>query len=369
MKRKLILPLLLAALALGIGLKLAANKKELDAAKRPVDRSAFAFPVNVHTVALQPVDGTFSAPGTLEPHDHAKVMVQSQGKLADLSVDLGTRVAKGQVLGTLDVARTRLELQAAELNLEKLRKDEQRYRELLAGKATPESTYDDIKYNFETQKVKVDQIRQQIRDAQVVSPVAGEVVARNVEVGEYVTASTAVVEVVDVSRLKARVHVSERAAYQLQEGSSATITTDAFPGAAFPGKITFVSPHGDADHNYLVEVAVQNGKEHALKSGSFVHVKFQGSTSTPLLTIPKYALVEGRKDPYVYVVGTAAAAEDTNASVRRVERRNLVLGREAGEQLEVLQGLQPGETVVVTGQLNLVDGSRVRLTGLQAARP
>ena len=65
----------------------------------------------------------------------------------------------------------------------------------------------------------------------------------------------------------------------------------------------------------------------------------------------------------------AAAAEDTNASVRRVERRNLVLGREAGEQLEVLQGLQPGETVVVTGQLNLVDGSRVRLTGLQAARP
>ena len=368
MKRKLILPLVLVALALGIGLKLAANKKELDAAKQPVDRSAFAFPVNVYTVAMNPVDGTFSVPGTLEPYDHAKVMVQSQGKLASLGVDLGSRVGKGQVLGSLDVARTQLELQAAELNLEKLRKDEQRYRELLAGKATPESTYDDIKFNFETQKVKVDQIRQQIRDAQVISPVSGEVVAKNVEVGEYVTASTAVVEVVDVSRLKAQVYVSERAAYGLQEGSAATVTSDVFPGATFTGKVTFVSPRGDANHTYLVEVAVQNGKEHALKSGSFVNVKFEDGGTAPQLTIPKYALAEGQKNPYVYVIGQQAPAEGQAGEVRLVERRNLVLGREAGEQLEVLQGLKPGETVVVTGQLNLVDGSRVRLSGKAEAQ-
>ena len=102
--RKWMLPLVLVALALGIGLKLAANKKKLDAAKQPVDRSGFAIPVTAFTTAITDVEGTFTVPGTLEPYDDAKVMVQAQGKLASLNVDLGSRVSKGQVLGSLDLA-------------------------------------------------------------------------------------------------------------------------------------------------------------------------------------------------------------------------------------------------------------------------
>ncbi|MBX2971511.1 MAG: efflux RND transporter periplasmic adaptor subunit [Flavobacteriales bacterium] len=354
MKRNWILPIVLVVLALGIGLRLAGNKKKLDAAKQPIDRSGFAIPVNVIVAAIAPVEGGFSVPGTLEPYDHAKVMVQSQGKLASLHVDLGSRVAKGQVLGSLDVAQKQLELQAAELSLEKLRKDEQRYRELVAGKAAPEANYDDVRFNFETQQVKVDQIRQQLRDAQVISPVGGTVVAKNVEVGEYVGANTAVVEVVDVSRLKARVQVSEHDAYRLKEGDAVAITSAVFPGETFDGRVTFVSPRGDASHNYLVEVALQNDRTHPLKSGTFINARFDTGSGVPMLTIPKNALAEGMKEPYVYVV--QGAGDDA-----RAQRRELVLGREAGERVEVLKGLAPDETVVVSGQLNLVEGSRVRV--------
>lgn len=362
MKRKWIFPLVLLVMALGIGLKLAANKKKLDAAKQPVDRSGFAIPVNVITTALTPVEGGFSVPGTLEPDEHARVMVQAQGKLASLNVDLGSRVTKGQVLGTLEVAQKQLELQAAELALEKLRKDDERYRELVAGKAAPESSYDEVHFSYETQKVKVDQIRQQIRDAQVVSPVNGTVVARNVEVGEYVTASTAVVEVVDVSRLKAKVRVSERDAYRVKEGDAVVVTTEVFPGERFQGRVTFVSPRGDASHNYLVEVSVQNDKAQPLKSGTFINARFERRGEVPLLLIPKSALGEGMKQPYVYVVRPDGADA-------RVSRRELVLGREVGDQVEVLQGLRPDETVVVSGQLNLIDGSKVRASGSTLASP
>lgn len=355
MKRKWILPTVLIVLTLGIGLRLAANKKKLDAAKQPVDRSGFAIPVSIITTALGKADGSFSVPGTLEPYEHAKVMVQAQGKLASLSVDLGSHVSKGQVLGSLDIAQKQLELQAAELQLEKLRKDDQRYRDLVEGKATTEASYDDIHFQFETQKVKVDQIRQQLRDAQVISPVNGTVVAKNVEVGEYVGANTAVVEVVDVSRLKARVFISEHDAYRVKEGSNATITSEVFPSETFRGKVTFVSPRGDASHNYEVEVAVQNERAHPLKSGTFVNVRFDGSDKVELLTIPKSALSEGMKQPYVYVVtGDSSAA--------RVQRHDLVLGREIGERVEVVKGLRTGEQVVVSGQLNLTDGSLVRIT-------
>jgi len=358
MKRNWILPLLLIVLALGIGLRLASNKKKIDAARQPIDRSAFAIPVNVVVAAPASIDGTFTVPGTLEPYDHAKVMVQSQGKLAALNVDLGARVSKGQVLGSLDVAQKQLELAAAELQLEKLRKDDDRYRELVAGNAATQANYDDIHFQFESQKVKVDQIRQQIRDAQVISPVNGTVVAKNVEVGEYVTANTAVVEVVDVSRLKARVMVSERDAYRVKEGDTVHVTTPVFPGETFAGTVTFVSPRGDASHNYPVEVAVKNDKAHPLKSGTFVNVRFSHRDEQPRLTVPKNALAEGMKEPYVYVVN---AVEGTP----RAARRDLVLGREIGERVEVLQGIAPGDTVVLTGQLNLVEGSPVRVTGQQ----
>lgn len=355
MKRKLILPLVLLAVALGIGLRLAANKKKIEAAKQPVDRSGFAIPVNAINTAIAPVAGAFSVPGTLEPYDRAKVMVQAQGKLASLNVDLGSRVAKGQVMGSLDVAQRQLDLAAAELQLAKLKKDNDRYTDLYAGKAASESSYDDAHYNYESQKVKVDQIRQQIRDAQVISPVNGTVVAKNVEVGEYVGATTAVVEVVDVSRLKAKVFISEHDAYRVKEGSTVTITSEVFPNEAFQGKVTFVSPQGDASHNYQVEVAVQNEKAHPLKSGTFVNVRFDAGDNVPMLAIPKSALAEGMKDPYVYVVtGDSAQA--------RASRHNLTLGREVGDQVEVLKGLQPGETVVVSGQLNLTEGSLVRVT-------
>ncbi|MCB9163628.1 MAG: efflux RND transporter periplasmic adaptor subunit [Flavobacteriales bacterium] len=352
MKRKWILPLVLLALALIIGLRLAANKKKLDAAKEPVDRSAFAIPVNTVMAARGPVEGVFTVPGTLEPYEKARVMVQAQGKLATLHVDLGSRVSKGQTLGSLDVAQKQLDLQAAELQLEKLRKDDQRYRELVAGKATTEASYDDVHYQFESAKVKVDQIRQQLRDAQVISPVNGTVVAKNVEVGEYVSANTAVVEVVDVSRLKAKVYVSEQDAYRVKEGDAVTVTSEVYPGESFQGTVSFVSPRGDASHNYLVEVAVKNEKAHALKSGTFISARFDTGATGDMLAIPKSALGEGMKDAYVYVV-----VGDTSGM--RAQRRPLVLGREVGERVEVVQGLQPNEVVVVSGQLNLVDGSRV----------
>ena len=98
MKRKWILPLVLVVLALGIGLRLAGNKKKIDAAKQPVDRSAFAIPVNVISTAIAAVEGSFSVPGTLEPYDHAKVMLQAQGKLANLNVDLGSRVSSSIII-------------------------------------------------------------------------------------------------------------------------------------------------------------------------------------------------------------------------------------------------------------------------------
>lgn len=350
MKRKFILPLIVAVTVLGFGFQLAANKKKIDEANTPVDRSGFAIPVTTLTAAPAAIPGSFSVPGELQPREQAQVMVNASGKLAYLSVDLGSRVHKGQVLGSLDVKQKQLDLAAAELTMNKLKKDNERYRDLFAGKATSEASFDDVRFNYENAKVKVDLIRQQIHDAQVISPVDGIVVKRNIEVGEYVNPGVMVLEVVDVSRLKAGVHVSEREAYRLKEGHPVSVTTDVMPGKTFKGTVSFVSPQGDASHNYHVEVAVENSGAQVLKSGTFVNVTFDPGQAGNALLLPKTALVEGLKNPFVYVVEAGRAAV-----------RTLTLGREVGEQVEVINGLRNGDVVVLTGQLNLTAGHLVEV--------
>ncbi len=350
MKRKFILPLVVALTVLGFGFKLAVNKQKINEANKPVDRSAFAIPVTTLTAGESPVGGTFSVPGELEPRDQAQVMVNASGKLSYLSVELGTLVSKGQVIGSLDVKQKQLDLAAAELSMNKLKKDNERYRDLYAGKATSEASYDDVHYNYESAKVKVDLIRQQIHDAQVIAPVNGIVVKKNIEVGEFVNPGTMIVEVVDITHLKADVHVSEHDAYRLKAGHPVTIITDVFPGETFKGKVSFVSPQGDASHNYDVEVAVENTGKHALKSGTFINARFDCGTAGNAILLPKTALAEGLKNPFVYLVENGRAVT-----------RPLTLGREVGEQVEVLNGLKTGEVVVLTGQLNLNNGSLVEV--------
>lgn len=100
---------------------------------------------------------------------------------------------------------------------------------------------------------------------------------------------------------------------------------------------------------------MQNSNGHPLKSGTFINARFDAGEEAPMLAIPKNALAEGLKDPYVFVV-------NSDSSDTRVSRRELVLGREVGDRVEVLQGLKPNKTVVISGQLNLVEGSKVRVT-------
>lgn len=350
MKRKLILPIIIGLTVLGFGFKLAANKKKINAANQPVDRSAFAIPVTTLTAGETAVGGTFSVPGELRPRDQAQVMVNAAGKLAYLNVELGSKVTKGQVIGSLDVKQKQLDLAAAELTMNKLKKDDARYRDLYAGKATSEASYDDVHFNYENAKVKVDLIRQQIHDAQVIAPVDGIVVKKNIEVGEYVNPGMMIVEIVDVSRLKADVHVSEHDAYRLKPGQPVTITSDVCPGESFKGQVAFVSPQGDASHNYDVEVAVENTAKHALKSGTFINATFDTGAAGNAILVPKSALVDGLKNPFVYLV-----------EGDRAVTRQLTLGRELGEQVEVLKGLNIGDVVILSGQLNLSNGSLVQV--------
>ena len=347
-KKTIVIIALLVVIILAIVLTLANNKKKINASKQAVDRSAVPVYVSTFYVQQLSVQGNLNIPAVLSPNEEANISAAVAGKIVRLNIELGSKVSKGQVIGVVDVKQKELNLKSTALNVEKLEKDYERDKVLLQGNAATESAVTKTKYDYETNKIQADLIRQQIRDGNIVSPINGIITAKKLIAGEYVNIGAQIASVVDVSKLKAVVFVSESDVFKLQEGDPVNVSTDIFPGTVFKGKISFISPKGDDNHNYRVEIAVTNNNSIRLKAGIYVIAEFNVGGTTTALQIPKRALVEGVKNPYVFI------AMD-NKSVKR----KISIGREVGENVVVLEGLKAGEQVITDGQINLIDGSKI----------
>jgi RND family efflux transporter MFP subunit len=345
MKKRIISISAILLIAVAITATLAKNKKVIDSKNQVIDRSEIPVPVSVIAASLLPVQGNISLPSVLAPYEEAEISAGSSGKITRLNIDLGSRVTKGQVIGEIDARQKRISLQNTELTVEKLKKDYQRSKDLLEGNAINETSVSDALYNYENNRLQAEQIRQQIEDAGIVSPISGIVISKNMLAGEYVNTGASIASVVDVSRLKAIVYVNEKDIYRLKQDQKAIVFSEIFAGKEFQGKISYISPKGDENHNYQVEVLIENTVSQ-LKAGTYVKVEFAFEKSESSLQVPKKALVEGIKNPYVYVI-----------SGNRASQRRLVLGKETGENIEVLEGLKEGEEIVLDGLINLIEGS------------
>jgi RND family efflux transporter MFP subunit len=351
MKQRIIAITVVIALIATIGFVLASNKKHIDTQNVVADRSKMPVAVAVTKVTLQPVDGNLQLPATLEPSKQADISVTTAGKITSLAIQLGSGVSAGQVIGSVDTRQQQLNVADAQEALNKAEKDYELAQELFDHNAGTAQNVKDAQHTLEAARIRMQQSGRQVSETAIKAPISGIITAKNGEVGEYANPGTSLATVVDIYNLKAVVFVGEKDVYQLKLNQAATITADVLPGKTFTGKVSFISPVGDENHNYRVELAVNN-KAAELKAGTYIKVAFDLGNDFTALQIPKVALVEGTKNPYVYVVNGGQAFV-----------RKITVGRELGENIEVLSGLKEGDEVVTSGQINLKDGSLITKTG------
>jgi RND family efflux transporter MFP subunit len=333
-----------------VGFRLASNKKTINEHSKPTDRSSIAIPVTVAQISESIISGSFALPAVVKPQSEVNITLISSGKVKNLEFNLGSHIVKGQVIGSLENNLKLIDLETAQLLADKYRVDYDRMKDLLAGKAATEVDFGNAKYNYENANAKVAQIKQQLADANITAPLTGVITKKEVEVGEYIGTGATIAKVVDISKLKATVQVSERDIYKLTDDIPVTITTDVLPGKQFKGSVTFVSPAGDDSHNYDVEIAFDNDSRIPLKAGTFIVVKFDIKSAANVSQIPKNALVEGTKNPFVYVV-----------KANKAVMKKITIGRELGENIEVISGLDSGDQVITSGQINLTENGIVEI--------
>lgn len=203
-------------------------------------------------------------------------------------------------------------------------------------------------YTAEKSAHATDALRRQREDMYLRAPRAGVIGYRNVEAGEIVSAGTKVFSLVDNSHLNVDCTLAESDAAILKPGMDVQVTVDAL-GEDYAGKIVYVSPAmDDTSKTYQVRIELETDDD-AMKAGLFARTAIDILQRRATLCVPKEALLSRNGRQTLFVVG-----EDG-----KVESRDIKVGLMNDAEVEILDGIEPGDTVVVTNQDKLQDGKKV----------
>lgn len=348
-KRSIVIVAIVLILAALTVFQLMRNKKKINEANKPKQEFNQEIPVFTMEVGMQPIDQSLIKTGNLIPIREADINAITGGRLVAVNFQLGSQVGQGSVVARIDNQQVLLNIESAKLQRDQAKRDYDRYKALYEGDAAPQINYQNAQLQYESAVNQISILEKQLGDFNVKAPISGTVITKMKEPGEFVGPGAILGHIVDISSLKATVKVSEADIYKLKTGQNVKVQTDVYSDAVFEGKITFISAKGDATHNYDVEVSIKNNGKYQLKAGTFVTVDFSQQSSEKAMMIPRTALVESTKNPYVYIVKNGVVAS-----------QKIVLGREFGNNIEVLDGLSQGDIVVTSGQVNLKNGLKVK---------
>lgn len=346
---KKIIFILIVILAIGgITGILMMNKKSMDA-KKKMGVNISEYPVQIFSAQKQTVDEVLNLIGTAYPNAEVQFNSETVGRVTSVKFDVGDRVGKGSVIATVDDELKQAALISAEANYEKTKKDLERTKQLYNEKSASEAQLDAANFAYKTAESQLIIAKRQLKDTKIVCPISGTVSVKSIETGAYLNTGNPIAQIVDISTLKVRVSISEKDVIKVKVGDKVRIKTEVYPNENFTGTIKAVNPKADESHTYALDVAVANSKNN-LKAGMFFTVYFDNIQKGEKLIIPRQALVGSVKEPKVYVVESGIA-----------KLKTITIADIIGDKIEVSSGINQGEQVVISGQINLKDNSPVKI--------
>ncbi|MGH8259160.1 MAG: efflux RND transporter periplasmic adaptor subunit, partial [Steroidobacteraceae bacterium] len=203
------------------------------------------------------------------------------------------------------------------------------------------------------------------------APFAGRLGITTVNPGEYLNPGDKVVTLQRLDPIYVDFNLPQEEFSQVSKGERVLVTSDAYPGERFAGRVTAIDPRIDAgSRNFQVEARIDNPRHH-LVPGMFARVSVSSGGSRRYLTLPQTAVTYNPYGATVFVVkGRPAGAEATGADApaanpphptvgQTVEQEFVTLGPKRGDQVAVLRGVDPGELVVTSGQMKLKNGTPI----------
>lgn len=361
------------------------------------------IPVRTAPVVLKQLQRDVESVGTMFPFEEVTISSEIDGRVVEVGADLGDKVARDQVLvrvsdeeqkylltqndaqlrqslerlglknetdrirdikDTPEVRRAQADLTDAEQRFGRARELMQqgigsrqdfdqmqtRYQAMQAAYETTLNQTRNLVQEVERTRAVVDLQRKKLRDTAIRAPAAAHVKERLVNVGQFLRPNTPVFTLVKIDPIRLRIEVPERMAPWIKTGQMADVSVEAFPERPFRGKIWRISPTVEQTKRTFVVEALIDNPDGVLKPGSYAKARVRTNKVDSIKLIPT------RSVNYIFGSNKVFVVKGDSVVAREVK-----LGDRFGEDVEIADGVQPGEQVATTQIARLDTGVKVRV--------
>ncbi|MCL2161002.1 MAG: efflux RND transporter periplasmic adaptor subunit [Betaproteobacteria bacterium] len=323
---------------------------------RPAQQAA---QVEVAEVVVREVVVDVSAVGTLVSNGSVILRPEVAGRVAAIRFRDGVAVKKADVLVELDAAVQSAEARQARAELSLAEANANRVEDLFARQFVSGSARDEAVSRLEVARANVALAQARLERTRIRAPFDGIVGIRKVDVGDYVRDGDALINIEDIAVLKLDFRLPELYLARLRPGQKLDVTCDVAPNETFPAEVEAIDPLVDADGRAVLLRARLANDEGRLRPGVFARVRLIVEQRDNVVLVPEAALIPmpGQTQKVFQVRDGKAYQVGVKTGLRRAA------------EVEIVEGLAPGDLVVVAGQFKLREGMPVAATRVDTAKP
>ncbi|MDR6301006.1 efflux RND transporter periplasmic adaptor subunit [Mesonia maritima] len=351
--KKIIYSIIIGAIVLGGAIYLLLSNKEQNQQETAlITQKNDAISVKVDTVKRITPQLSYRSNGTFKPEQELIVTPETTGTILEIMVKEGDQVHKGQTLAYLKKDQAKVSYQNANANYQNALENYERYQRAYKTGGVTQEQLEQMQLQLDNAKSSLENANLDIEDTRIKASINGVINKKFVETGAVVNTGTSLFEIVDITTLKLQVSVPELQVSNIQSGQQAQIQLNVYPDTTFTGNVSFVAAKADGSLNFPIEITLQNSQNHSLKAGMYATAIFNFSSEEiqPISVISRNAFTEGLGESDVFVVKN-----------NQVHLQKVRTGRNLNNQVEILDGLQVGDVVVTSGQINLENQSAIQI--------
>lgn len=339
-KRKLIIAIVVLALVVWGVMKYRSQSSALPTDTPTVQTSAVkesTVPLEVHAI------------GSVAASRNVEVSPEMPGHVVKILFQDGALVKEGQLLVQLNDAAYKTKLQVAKARLVLSEGKFSRMQQLAKKGFVSQQTIDEVEADLKEKRADAKESEVMVNRMSLEAPFGGVVGKSKVNAGDYVNVGQSLVTITDIEHLRIEFSVPEKYLADLKIGEEVKVTTSSYPGKIFLGKLAYIAPTISADNRSISLYADILNPDHTLKPGMFVDVMQSLGTKEHAMMVPARALVPVLEGQQIYKVVSG-----------KVVATNVTVGARVGDNVQIEQGVSPGDAIITDGQLKVKNGMPVK---------
>ncbi len=306
--------------------------------------------VRIKQVNLESLSIQSTYVGYLLPNKRVLMRSEIDGVIEKIDFEEGDEITKGKRLVDISTKEHRMKLKIAITDSNLADINIKRDEILAAQNLISNAQLDQTRTRAESASLNKELAEISLNKSLISSPLKGTINTRHIKVGEFVRKGDKLVEILDIDRILVKVNIPEQEILSIQVGQNVEVALYIMEKKTFLGRVKNIGLEADSSNRtFPVEILVDN-KERQLRAGMLARATFTKNVDQDQIVIPRHTVLERDQGRVVYVF------EDGKAF-----RRDITIGLSQLDQVQVVQGLNKGELIVVEGHTKLTDGEEVNV--------